>query len=110
MKKSNNYIFYILSIIILLLIIYCLINLTKNNIKEKLDEPELTGELIGTVKWFNSKKGYGFISEDYDEQGFFVDELNIKGENKNLSEGDRVTFNIGKNEIGNDIAINVKKI
>ena len=100
MKKSNNYIFYILSIIILLLIIYCLINLTKNNIKEKLDEINLTG----TVKWFNSDKGYGFISLDYEEQGLFV-----KGENKDLSEGDKVTFNIGKDEEGNDIAINVKK-
>ena len=46
----------------------------------------------GTVKWFNAKKGYGFIS---DEQGndVFVHFSAIVGEGfKSLAEGQKVTF------------------
>jgi len=52
----------------------------------------------GTVKWFNQRKGYGFISTD-DGRDIFVHYSNISGEGfKTLAEGDSVTFDVVKGE------------
>lgn len=54
----------------------------------------------GTVKWFNQRKGFGFISTD-DGQDIFVHYTNIAGEGfKTLAEGDAVTFDIVDGEKG----------
>jgi len=54
----------------------------------------------GTVKWFNQRKGYGFISSD-DGRDIFVHYSNISGEGfKTLAEGDSVTFDIVEGEKG----------
>jgi len=54
----------------------------------------------GTVKWFNQRKGYGFISTD-DGRDIFVHYSNISGEGfKTLAEGDSVTFDIVEGEKG----------
>ena len=46
----------------------------------------------GTVKWFNERKGYGFISRDSGDD-VFVHFNDINGEGfKTLNEGDRVEF------------------
>jgi len=48
----------------------------------------------GTVKWFNDKKGYGFIEQE-DGPDVFVHHSNINAVGfKSLKEGDRVTFDI----------------
>jgi len=54
----------------------------------------------GTVKWFNQRKGYGFISTD-DGRDIFVHYSNISGEGfKTLAEGDSVTFDVVEGEKG----------
>lgn len=48
----------------------------------------------GTVKWFNSSKGYGFIQQE-DGPDVFVHHSAINaGGYKTLNEGDKVTFDI----------------
>jgi CspA family cold shock protein len=48
----------------------------------------------GTVKWFNSRKGYGFIEQE-DGPDVFVHYSSISVDGfKTLNEGDRVTFEI----------------
>ncbi len=54
----------------------------------------------GTVKWFNTRKGYGFISTE-DGSDIFVHYSNIKSDGyKTLGEGDPVTFDVVKGEKG----------
>jgi CspA family cold shock protein len=63
----------------------------------------------GTVKWFNEKKGYGFIKQD-DGGDIFVHHsaINMPGF-KTLSEGDRVSFEVGRGKKGPE-AQDVKKL
>jgi CspA family cold shock protein len=63
----------------------------------------------GTVKWFSEQKGYGFIEQD--EGGdIFVhhSDINMPGF-KTLSEGDRVSFEVGEGTKG-PAAKNVTKL
>jgi CspA family cold shock protein len=60
----------------------------------------------GTVKWFNEKKGYGFIEQE-DGTDVFVHFSGISGSGfKTLAEGDRVTFDIQQGPKGAS-AVNV---
>ncbi|MBI2178313.1 MAG: cold-shock protein [Candidatus Tectomicrobia bacterium] len=48
----------------------------------------------GTVKWFNDKKGYGFISQEGGSD-IFVHYSAIQGDGfRSLKEGDRVRFEV----------------
>ena len=54
----------------------------------------------GTVKWFSDQKGYGFIEQEGGDD-IFVHHSQILGSGfKTLSEGDRVTFEIGAGKKG----------
>ena len=65
--------------------------------------------LQGTVKWFNNKRGWGFIVKE-DGDDIFVHYSAIKGEGfKSLIEGERVQFDIEEGANG-PAASNVEKL
>lgn len=68
-------------------------------------------KLTGTVKWFNSVKGFGFISPDQGSDDVFVHFSAIISESsyRNLKDGDKVEFDIQTSERGPS-ATNVKTI
>jgi len=56
--------------------------------------------MTGTVKWFNSEKGYGFITTE-DEIDIFVHFKAIQGEGfKTLDEGQKVEFDVVEGDRG----------
>jgi len=63
----------------------------------------------GTVKWFNDKKGFGFLSRE-DGDDVFVHHTSIQGEGfKTLSEGQQVEFEVQDGPKGPQ-AVNVKAL
>ena len=63
----------------------------------------------GTVKWFNDKKGFGFIEQE-DGPDLFVHHSAIDMPGfKSLNEGDRVSFEVEKGDRGPK-ATNVRKV
>ena len=63
----------------------------------------------GTVKWFNNKRGWGFIVKE-DGEDIFVHYSAIKGDGfRSLTEGQRVQFEIEEGEKG-PAAANVEPI
>jgi len=64
----------------------------------------------GTVKWFDTKKGYGFITRDDGEGDVFVHFSAIEGNGfKSLDQGDKVEFEIVNDPKGPQAAKVVKK-
>ncbi|MCJ7692277.1 MAG: cold-shock protein [Sedimentisphaerales bacterium] len=56
---------------------------------------------IGTVKWFDSGKGFGFINPDDGGEDLFVHHSEIKTEGyASLEEGQKVEFEVGQGKKG----------
>ena len=63
----------------------------------------------GKVKWFNSKKGYGFITEDETERDIFLHVSALeKSKLRVLKENQKISFDIKEQE-NKAQAINLKK-
>jgi CspA family cold shock protein len=55
----------------------------------------------GTVKWFNEKKGFGFITPDDGSEDLFVHHSNIEGEGfRSLQDGQAVEYEVGEGRKG----------
>ena len=79
----------------------------------KTEEPHNYCNVVGSVNWFNRRKGYGFISivtpdHELKDQDIFCHYSNINTENyKILYPGEYVSFNISKNKEGKFICDNI---
>ena len=79
-----------------------------NILGENYREEEVSVLANGTVKWFNDKKGYGFINEDQGRDIFVhFSAIDMQGF-KTLSEGDMVMFDVEESDRGPE-AKNVRK-
>ena len=67
------------------------------------------GHETGVVKWFNDKKGYGFISRSSGEDVFVHHSAIIAEGFRSLAEGDQVEFAIQQDQKG-QAAVDVRKI
>lgn len=65
----------------------------------------------GTVKWFNGRKGFGFIVPDEGENDVFVhitavQEAGLEG----LEEGQKVEFEMKEGPNGKTVAVDLKAV
>ena len=64
----------------------------------------------GTVKWFNSSKGFGFIQQDDGGKDVFVHVSAVERSSLNtLSDGQKVSFDLERDsKSGRDSAVNLQ--
>jgi CspA family cold shock protein len=64
---------------------------------------------IGTVKWFNAQKGYGFIQPDDGTKDVFVHISAVERANLGtLREGQKLSFDLERGQQGKSSAVNLK--
>jgi len=63
----------------------------------------------GTVKWFNTQKGYGFIQPDDGAKDVFVHVSAVERSRiGSLHEGQKVSFDLERGQQGKTSAVNLK--
>ncbi|KAK3154030.1 hypothetical protein QOZ80_2BG0184930 [Eleusine coracana subsp. coracana] len=66
------------------------------------------GRVKGTVKWFNSTKGFGFITPEDGREDLFVHQSSLKSDGyRSLNDGDVVEFEVSSGSDGRPKAIDV---
>ena len=106
---SSTQIYLVLGVTLLLLFI--LVGFRRYKSFHNREAPILTKEEIcqGSVKWFNPRKGFGFIQQDNGED-LFVHQSEIKKNGfRALNKNDRVAFRIGRGKKG-PVAKEVEKV
>ena len=64
---------------------------------------------IGTVKWFNSQKGYGFIAPEDGSKDVFVHISAVERSGiGNIHEGQRLSFDLERGNQGKSAAVNLQ--
>ena len=63
----------------------------------------------GKVKWFDGRKGYGFIEREDKEKDVFVHASAAEAASLQLNEGDALTFDVESGEKGPS-AVNLQKV
>ena len=65
---------------------------------------------IGTVKWFNAQKGFGFIQPEDGSKDVFVHISAVERSGiGNLREGQRLSFELEQGQRGRTSAVNLKQ-
>jgi CspA family cold shock protein len=65
---------------------------------------------VGTVKWFNSQKGYGFIQPEDGSKDVFVHISAVERSGiGNLFEGQKVSFELERGNQGKTSAVNLRE-
>ena len=65
---------------------------------------------IGTVKWFNAQKGYGFIQPEDGSKDVFVHVSAVERSGiANLREGQRLSYDIERGQQGRTAAANLRQ-
>ena len=65
----------------------------------------------GTVKWFNTQKGYGFINPDEEGNDVFVHITAVQNSGLNeLNEGQRVSYEHAEQRNGRVAAVNLSLV
>ena len=66
---------------------------------------------LGTVKWFNAQKGYGFIQPDDGSKDVFVHISAVERAGiGNLRDGQKLSFEIERGQQGKTSAVNLKEV
>ena len=66
---------------------------------------------LGTVKWFNAQKGYGFIKPSEGGKDVFVHITAVQRSGMDrLIEGQRLSFDLGNDRYGKTIAENLRPL
>lgn len=61
---------------------------------------EMQQVATGTVKWFNSEKGFGFILPDEGGRDLFVHRSNVETNGHVLHDGEKVQYELGQGRKG----------
>ena len=65
----------------------------------------------GTVKWFNTQKGYGFINPDDEGRDVFVHITAVQNSGLNeLNEGQRVSYELAEQQNGRVAAVDLSLV
>lgn len=87
-------------IILFLTIPPILIKLSRSLVSKKPGNSATRTQAEGTVKWFNYKKGFGFIEQENGEDVFVHHNSIINGKKNPLREGQKVSMDIVQSDKG----------
>lgn len=74
------------------------------------DEGNVWAMTIGTVKWFNPTKGYGFVAPDEGGKDIFVHISAVqKAGMRTLTQGEKISFDIEAQKDGRAAAVNLAR-